>query len=53
MIDIQLMLPLLPPGMWGVMQGSLFRSETSLRKGLATDLIPAQLSTQGEVLRIS
>lgn len=52
-IDIQLMLPLLPPGMWSVMQGSLFRSEISLRKGPATDLIPARLSTQGEVLRIS
>lgn len=36
-----------------VMQGSLFRSEISLRKGPATDLIPARLSTQGEVLRIS
>lgn len=35
------------------MQGCLFRSEISLRKGLATDLIPARLSTQGEVLRIS
>lgn len=52
-IDIQLMLPLLPPGVWSIMQGSLFRSEISLRKGLATDLIPARLSTQGEVLRIS
>lgn len=52
-IDIQLMLPVLPPGMWSVMQGSLFRSEISLRKGLASDLIPARLSTQGEVLRIS
>lgn len=47
------MLPLLPPGMWSVMQGSFLRSEISPRKGMAADLIPARLSTQGEVLRIS
>lgn len=35
------------------MLGSFFRSEISPRKGMAVDLIPARLSTQGEVLRIS